>query len=210
METKTEAAEAAETPTPETKLEVSGADEPKVEYVKETVVDVSGYDTAIAAKEELREYVAKEDLPSLEAEIAGLRTQKEKAAASYDVAELAHYRKEEQNRKLAQTLGEAAELIPINDLPGGTFEERLQAANLMKNLVAKKEEQLAELKAKIQSGEPTPQQTAAHGTPLVPGTVPASTDAQAELHENINKGDVRAVAENPDINKLIKEAAGLE
>lgn len=178
-----------------------------VEAPQVPVVDVSGYDAAIKAKEELREYVSGDNLSSLEAEIAGLRERKATASSAAELKELERYRRKDQEERLRSMLGDDVE-VDIDKLPGKTFDEKAASLEVIRNLMAKKDEKVAELEQQVNSDDPTPQQLEAHGTPIVPGSEPVSEDHLKALHEAASSGNVTDAINNPAMKDRLAKLLG--
>jgi len=186
---QTEAQNEATAPQPEIKI---------VETVN-TVVDTTGYDAAIAAKEELMQYADEESLPHLRAEIEKLKTQRAESSASAERAELEEYRREKVNKQIADILPAG---IDPSKIPGKDAAERLANAKAIAEAVTPLNQQLADMTSRMESGSPTAEQIAAHGEPMVPSGEINIGEQTAQAEKMMNEGDVSGLTRGPMMNKL--------
>lgn len=196
--------EPAPQPEPEAGHDV-GVELPPMPEFKPREVDLSGYDEAIKAQKQLIERAAPEETGAIQAEIARLEKEKTRVAASATNDELEFYRKHyEQERERLQTEGELAKILKgtpwkPEQINGSTPAEKLAAA---KNLVA--------LAKPADPTAPTPEQVAAHGTPMVPNGPPAGHDSQKNIDEAIQEGNLRRILDDPAYQEIRKQVVGSE
>src|SRR3990172_7799433 len=167
--------------------------EPEVSFEPQVVVDTAGYDMAIEAAEDLRQYVGESELPALDARISKLQADKAKAQSSGDSEELARYRRQAEDAAIAKMLQDTG--VRPESIQGNTQAERLQNAKIVLEAVAPLKQKLEELAAPGKTGEPTPEQIAAHGTPLVPSGEPIGDDVQKEFNEAVTGGNLQKTTE---------------
>lgn len=169
--------------------------EVKIVEVKETIVDTSGFDYAIAAQKKLMERAEPDELGDLEVELQRLESKQLEVSKSAETQELAQLRKEKFDRDMT----DAFPGVDVAKITGATNEERLN--NARKESLRIKDEKIAELEAKIASGEPTPAQVAGWGeTPLIPGG-DLDPNEVAALDKAVDEADPLAVMQNPAFRK---------
>jgi len=177
------------------------APEVKVVETTKTVVDTSGYDAAIEALEDSRQYVPEAELQTIDARIAELQSQKVKAASSAEAEELARYRREEADRKIKE-MG-----IDPSTVRGNTRDERLANAEMIAAAMKPVMDQVEELKKARETDAPTPEQVAAHGEPMVPGgDIPEGHDSVKNISEGIDAGDMDKVLNDPAIQAKLRRS----